>query len=326
MTVRAFFEVVKIKEVEPPFDTLHLKIFYPAQLIENQSPQKFSAILNSTQAPFPVVIFFNGVNCEAKSYQWLMENLAQTGLVVVSFNWIAENIPGNISLTPGIDVEKLQPNFYGTGITASALPALLIKLEELQHQGILAGKLNLQKVIIGGHSAGGRVAIESAKPQLFPQLAASFAYGAHTLAAVKFGYEPKTVLPLPDSLPLLLMGGTCDGVIANNTQLYGITERNPTYSIINTFTQGIKGGRGDSYLVLLEGANHFSLTYPYDRTTGTIFSDFPPTQPEKEIRSLISKIIILFINAHVKNKSQDLQELQQLLHQPNPLIYSYQNQ
>ncbi len=35
---------------------------------------------------------------------------------------------------------------------------------------------------------------------------------------------------MPDSLPLLLMGGTRDGVIANNTQLYGMTEKDPIYS------------------------------------------------------------------------------------------------
>jgi hypothetical protein len=326
MTIQAFFEAVKIKEAKPPFDTLHLKIFYPAQLKENGSPQNFGVIpVDSTSAPFPVVIFFNGVNCEAKSYQWLMEKLAATGLVVVSFNWIAENIPGMIGLTPGVQLEKLKPDFYGTGATASALPALLKKLNELQQKGILAGQLDLEKVIIGGHSAGGRVAIESANPDFFPQIVASFAYGGHTLAGKSLGYEAKTILPLPDCLPLLLMGGTRDGVIANNTQFYGMTKKDPIYSVVNTFSQGIKGGRKDSYLVLLEGANHFCITHPLDKTTGTVLSDFSATESETEIRSLISKIIILFINAHVKNKPQEREELQQLLNNPNHLIYLSQN-
>lgn len=325
MTIRAFFDAVKIEQAQPPLDTLHLKIFYPAQFNESQQVQNLGIIpADVTQAPFPVVIFFNGVNCEAKSYQWLMEELAETGLVVVSFNWIAENLPGLIGLTPGVDVEKLKPDSYGTGVTASALPALLAKLEQLQQQGILAGKLDLEKVIIGGHSAGGRVAIESANPEFFPQIAASFAYGAHTMAGVDFGYEPKTILPLPDSLPLLLMGGTCDGVIANSTSRYGMTEKDPTYSVIQTFSEGIKGGRKDSYLVLLEGANHFSVTSTFDDTTGRGFLDFPSTQSEIEIRSLIAKIIISFINAHVRDQSQDLQLLQQILTLSNPLINSYE--
>lgn len=325
MTIRAFFEAVKIEQAQPPYDTLHLKIFYPAQFNQSEQEQNLGIIPAApAQAPFPVVIFFNGVNCETKSYQWLMEKLARRGLVVVGLNWIAENIPGIIGLTPGVDVEKWKPNLYGTGATASALPALLTKLEQLQQQGILAGKLDLEKVIIGGHSAGGRVAIESANPDFFPQIAASFAYGAHMLGGVNFGYEPKTVLPLPDSLPLLLMGGTCDGVIANSTQRYGMSERDSTYSVMQTFSEGITGGRKDSYLLLLEGANHFSLTHPLDETTRRAFLDFPPTQSETKIRSLITDIIILFINAHVRHQPQALQKLQQLLTTTHPLIHSYQ--
>ncbi len=324
MTIRALFEAVKIESAQPPYDTLHLKIFYPAEFKQSEAEQNFGIIpADMAQAPFPVVIFFNGVNCELNSYQWLMEKLALTGLVVIGFNWIAENLPGIISLSPGVDIEQWQPNRYGTGVTASALPALLTLLERLQQQGILAGKLDLNKIIIGGHSAGGRVAIESANPNFYPQIIASFAYGAHTLGGINFGYEPKTVLPLPDSRPLLLMGGTCDGVIANSTQRYGMTEKDPTYSLLHTFSEGLTGGRKDSYLVLLEGANHFSITHPFDPTTGRAFLDFPSSQPEAEIRSLITELLTLFINAHVRAKPQALPKLQHLL-TTNPLIHTHQ--
>ena len=324
MTIRAFFEAIKIESAQPPYDTIHLKIFYPAEFQESKAEQNFGVIpADTTQAPFPIVIFFNGVNCELNSYQWLMEKIALTGLVVIGFNWIAENLPGIIGLTPGVDIKQWQPNSYGTGVTASALPALLNKIEQLQQRGILAGKLDLNKIIIGGHSAGGRVAIESANPNFYPQIIASFAYGAHTLGGINLGYEPKTVLPLPDSRPLMLMGGTCDGVIANNTQRYGITEKDSTYSLLHTFSEGLTGGRNDSYLVILEGANHFSMNYPFDATIGSSFLDFPSSQPDSKIRSLITELLILFINAHVRNEPQALVKLQQLL-TTNPLIYTHQ--
>ncbi|MEH2010838.1 alpha/beta hydrolase family protein [Nostoc sp.] len=205
MTVRAFFEAAKVEGIQSPYDTIHLKILYPAQIPENQL-EKSTGIepANPENAPFPVVILFNGFNCDAQQYQWLAVKLAERGLVVVLFNWITESLSGVISLTPGIDFEKMKPTIYRTAPTASALPALLAKLEQLQNQGILAGMLDLQRIILGGHSAGGIVSIENADPRFFPEVVASFAYGASSTGFPIMGYEPGTILPLPDSLPLLI--------------------------------------------------------------------------------------------------------------------------
>jgi len=136
-------------------------------------------------------------------------------------------------------IKNLAPDIYGTAPTASALPSLLLALARLNSEGVLASLLDLEQVILGGHSAGGRVAIlvpggfanESANPSFFPQVVAAFAYGAHTAAIVQLGYEAGTILPLSDALPLMLIGGTCDGVIANNSSLYGVTWERPTIPI-----------------------------------------------------------------------------------------------
>jgi len=242
---------------------------------------------------------------------------------VITFAWVAENLPGVVALTPGVDVEAWSPHNYGKKATASALPALLQELENLQTESLLSGLLDLQRVVLGGHSAGGRVAIESASQNFFPHLAGAFAYAAHTAGGVNNGYEPGTILALPDSLPLLLLGGTQDGVIANSSHRYGIDWETATTPILRTFQEGISGGRGDSYLVCLEGANHFSITHPLDSTTGRTFLDFPATQPEPEIRSLIAKIIGLFIQGHIVQGETSLekrQELQNLLSLNQPLI------
>jgi hypothetical protein len=301
MNIRAIFQAAKVENGVSPYDTIQLKVFYPAQLSGSPKEQDLGIVpADSHQAPFKVVILFNGINCGAELYQWLAVKLAARGLVVVTFSWVAQNLPGMVALTPGVDIKMLAPNTYGTGPTASALPSLLTALESLQAEGVLAGLLDLQQIILGGHSAGGRVAIESASPLFFPQVAAAFAYGAHTAGIVQLGYAPGTILPLPDMLPLMLIGGTCDGVIAKSSDRYGVSWEQATTPVTRTFEEAIAGGRNDSYLLLLEGANHFSIADPFDSTTGRPFLDFPATQPEDRLRSLMAEAIGLFIDTHVR--------------------------
>lgn len=325
MNVRALFQAVTVPGVAAPYNTIHLKVFYPARSSGSESEQNMGVVpADSQQAPFKIVILFNGINCGAELYQWLAIRLAERGLVVVTFSWVAENLPGFVALTPGVDIEMLMPQRYGTGPTASALPSLLAALDRLQQTGVLAGLLDLDQIVVGGHSAGGRVAIESASPAFFPAVKAAFAYGAHTAAAVQMGYEAGKVLSLPDTLPLLLMGGTCDGVIAQSSHRYGVSWDEATTPVQRTFTEAIAGGRGDCYLLLLEGANHFAIADPLDATTGRPFLDFPAAQPADQLRSLMAETIGLFIEAHVCSQPTARQELARLLNTPHPLIAKFE--
>jgi hypothetical protein len=318
MSVRSLFHAVKVADATTPHDTLHLQVFYPGMSDRPLAQGMGNLPADPQQAPFPIVIFFGGIDCGAESYRWLAVKLAAWGLVVVTFNWIAENLPGIVALTPGVELKNLAPNIYGTAPTASALPALLAGLMTLNSHGVLAGLLDLERVILGGHSAGGRVAIESANPSFYPQVVASFSYGAHTAAIVQLGYAAGTILALPAALPMMLIGGTCDGVIANNGSLYGLTWERPTTPIELTF-QATIGGDNDRYLLLVEGANHFTIADPVDPTIGTADLDFPATQSAQS-RDVIAEAIGLFIDSHVRCQVQSIAALDRLLGSKNPAI------
>ena len=324
MVVRAFFQAAKVENAPSPYDTIHLKIFYPATTAEGDRPSSMSLPADRDLSPFKIVIFFNGFNCSNEAYQWLAVKLAQQGLVVVTFNWVTKDFPNMVSLTPGVKIEMLEPDNYGTGITASALPTIFTVLDNLQQEGILAGLLDLDKVILGGHSAGGKAAIESAQPKFYPQIAAAFAYGAHSGGGVKLGYEPNTFLPLPDDTPLLLIGGTRDGVVDSNSDNYGITYPEPTFPLKRTFADAIAGVRDDSYLLLLEGANHFSIAQKSDPTVGIPLRDYEATQPAEQFQELMAKAIGLFIDAHVNFQPAALKSIEQMLVTKNPLIASFE--
>ena len=320
MIVKSFWRATKVKNAQPPYDTIHFKVLYPGSTSNSQQSSSSDPAAHD-KAPFPVVIFFNGINCSLAMYEWLALKLTARGLVVILFDWLAENIPGSISLTPGVNLAAFSPEVYGTIPSASALPILLAELENLQSEGILAGLLDLQKIVLGGHSAGGRIALENAEPKFFSQVAAAFSYGAHSAAAIQLGYPQGTILPLPSSVPMLLLGGTRDGVIAKNSHRYGMSKWETTATpVIRTFKEAISGGRDDSCLVVLEGANHFSIADRLDSTLEVAALDFPPTQPENEIRLVMASTISLFIDAVVRQQSAASEQLQQLLKADNPLI------
>jgi hypothetical protein len=324
MTIRAFWKAIKVENAQPPYDTIQLKVFYPASTSDNQ--QTFSSNqADQAKAPFPVVIFFSGVNCNLTMYEWLALELGSRGLIIVLFNWLAENIPGSVSLTPGVDLAAFSPDVYGTIPSALALPSLLTELEQLNTVGILANLLDLQKIVLGGHSAGGRVALENANSQFFSQVAAAFSYVAHTAAPIQIGYDPNTILSLPSSVPMLLIGGTHDGVIANNSSMYGINAwETPATPVIRTFKEAISREQGDCYLVLLEGANHFSLVDRLDSTLQVAALDYPPTQPQAQIRSIIGSVVGLFIDLHVRQQSRASSQLERLLEDNNSLVASFE--
>jgi len=291
--IRAFYRSAKVDGAPAPYDTLTLKVYYPALFGDTPQERNTGTIpADTTHAPFPVIIFFPGVNVDIASYAWLAIELAKHNNVVVLFSWIAEDFPGSVSLTPGMDLNFIKPDTYGTGPSANALPAILDEMQRLNQSGLLAGLLDLNRIFLGGHSAGGTMALLNTNRAWFPQVQGAFTYGAHSGASTMLGFPPATVLPLHDC-PLLIMGGTRDGVIESSSHRYALDGKGtPTLLLERTFHEGAKK---DSALVIFEGANHFLAAYPHDDTTGRGFLEQASAESEADVRRLMIELVSTFI-------------------------------
>jgi hypothetical protein len=304
--IRSLYHATHLPGATRPHDSLHLKVYYPAAASGSQA-ERMSGIIpaDTRQAPLPVLIFCNGINVGSESYHWLAVQLAATNLAVVLYNHIAPTLPNVIGLTPAIDLARVRPDTYGSGPTCPAIQPILEALRHLNESETspLHHALDVDTVILGGHSAGGTVALHNGL--FFPSVKAVFAYAGHTQASTMLGFAPGTVLKIAHK-PTLLLRGDQDGVIAASRGRYG-TETEDKDPVARTFDEAYQGpGRGEAYDVLIAGANHFSIVYPLDETTGRSFLDQPTTRADADIRADIFALLNAFIEKHIRRKNLEL--------------------
>lgn len=294
--IRSLYHAVRLPHAPAPHDTLHLKVYYPARPA-NTDQERMTGIIpaDRARAPLPVVLFLNGINVGIEGYHWLACGLAERGLVVVLYTHVAETLPGVVGLTPALDLSRVRPDTYGTGPTCPAIAPVLAALQELNSQPAspLAGVLDLDCIILGGHSAGGTLALQNS--QFFPAVRAVFTYAAHTQASTLLGFAPGTILPVA-AKPTLLISGDGDGVIAASRVRYGAASE-AADPVALTFERALTAN-GASYWVQVAGANHFALVHPQDDTSARAFLDQPMTRPAEVIRQHLLSLITGFIRAH----------------------------
>lgn len=293
--IRALFQATKLPNATSPYDVLHLKIYYPAMPI-NSDTERMSGVIpaDKSSAPMAVVIFFNGINVGIESYHWLAVKLAEANIVTVMYTHVAETLPNVIGLTPSIDLARVKPDTYGSGATCPAIQPILDSLSKLNdnEKSPLYQALDVNNIILGGHSAGGTVALQNA--QFFEQVKAVFVYAGHTMASTMLGFAAGTVLKIA-SKRTLLMRGDRDGVIAASRVRYGTDEQSPD-PVEKTFDEAYQSSAGsEAYDVLIEGANHFAVAHPLDETTGRFFLDKEMTRPADEVREQIADLVLAFI-------------------------------
>ncbi|WP_378738055.1 alpha/beta hydrolase family protein [Nocardia brasiliensis] len=287
---------------DAPFDTAHLKVYYPA-VASGTDTERLSGVFahDPADAPYPVVVFLSGVNVGQDSYRRFATAIAESGFVVVTFDRVAELFGGQRGLTPGVDLAAARPDAYGTRPTCPTIGAVLGALTQLNDLPPLRGALDLDRIALGGHSAGGTVVLQSAR--FFPGVGAVFAWGAHTMVATMLGWAPGTVLPAQVACPVLLGVGTNDGVINGSADRYGEDGADRPDPVGRTFAEALPDGA--HLLAVVEGANHFGIA-DADPTAARAFLDGPDEAPAL---APFAELTSAFLRAHLRGSAEAKAEL-----------------
>ena len=303
MMVRSVYAAGVLENRAAPFDRVQMRVFYPAEFTGTQQ-ERMSGMLPVASGVdrLPIVVFLPGVNVTIDSYRWFAEFLAARGFVVV-LPWVIESMsPGVTAMTAGVDRAASSPAELGSRPACFALSAVLSALEELDSSGSpLAGHLDLSNVAFGGHSAGGSMALLSSSARWFPSLRCTFTFGAHLLGSQLAGWEPGSVMTInDDSVPLLLIAGTNDGVVAASAGRYGETAETREDPMRRTFARGLPDPvHACSHMVLIDGADHFAIVNPLDPTAARSFLE-PSTPTDAPLhRNLICALSESFLRSHL---------------------------
>ncbi len=293
--VRAIFRSVRVPGLTAPNDTAHVKIYYPGASTHGEAERNSGMVACAKGAgPYPVVILFPGINVGPEGFAWLAHFLVARGFVVVTYSLIGEEFPGLVSLTPGLDLSALGPNDYGMRPSSLALQPILDDLAVCHQTGLLAGQLDLARIALGGHSAGGTTALVNANPAWFKGVRSVFAYGAHTAAATMLGHPEGTMNAICPQVAVMILGGDADGVIAQSAARYGDPVGDTMGRVVATFDQALSRDNNDCYLAILKGCNHFSIAHPLDHATGRGFLDQSETL--SNARELLGALIGAFLS------------------------------
>lgn len=294
--VRVRHGVAEVRDAEAPCDRLFYRLFYPA-ISTGAAHERQTGQLppDPSKAPWPVVVFMNGINVGPESYLWLATRLAQAGIATMTFAHIGETMPGELSLSPGLDISALTPAEVGTRPSSTTASALIEAIATESQHGPLAGSVDPDRVAFGGHSAGGTAALLNARREWFPNIRAAFAFAGHTVPAALLGHPVGTVLDVDPGVPALLLGGTRDGVIAASAVRYeadgDTVEHDP---ITLTFEHGVAAP--GSTLAFVDGAGHFTCCDPHDPTTARGFLEDDADDRESERRELVAQLVTEFLS------------------------------
>lgn len=302
--VRSRFTAVRVRGAAEPHDTAAVRLYYPAAPSGSDSERQTGELdADRSRAPLPVVVFLSGINIGSEAYRWLAVALVEAGYAVATFDHVGELMPGSHGLSPGLDLGALTPDAFGSRPCATAVGPLLDALEVMNSTEPLDGLLDLSRVALGGHSAGGTVALLNARPEWFNGVSAVFSYAGHTVPVDALGHPAGTVLPI-GHVPALIAAGEIDGVMAASADRYGEEVGSSAHSPVRrTFDAGV-GEDVPALEVVMAGANHLAVCHPVDPTSARGFLEPPPVVDPSATRAALAEVLLAFLDRHLRGDTR----------------------
>jgi len=293
------------------------KLYYPA--LNDPQPDTTSTVYfppDTSEAPYPVLIFQPGANTNLEQYTWLYEHISSYGYIVISFNEMGGG--------PGASENNLENLIMSFSLgfpnpTVTAILQFLNKAntqENFPNNFLLQGMIDTSRFAIGGHSFGGAIALFSGMKSFYqPEglLKAVFTYGVHLFSST----EPITLFDANIDVPLLDMAGTRAGV-GDGKDTTG-AERTEAERVKLTFERAIPEGNNYSYLLLVRNANHSNFANSADPTVDRSFQEQqhcqnPLVLPSKKAHRIFKNYIVAFLKTYVEDSSEAKSILEKASH------------
>jgi len=285
--------------------SLRVTLFYPADPRDLPGAKLTGILPIASPGRLPAVVIMPGINVTPDSYRWMASELAATGFVVAVYSLVEDLGPLGHGITPGFDLAALAPEALGTRPSASVLGDVI---DLVTGDPLLGDHVDPDRLALGGHSAGGTMALQNAQPAWFPGIRAAFAYAGHTMAATRLGYGEAAIMPIPSATPLLLLSGANDGVIAASRDRYRSGD-GPHDPVRSTLEEAVTADSGDCWFVELADGTHFTACHPIDHTSARSFLEPADPPGQTAARRLLADLVLAFLVEHLNGGPSTLGDL-----------------
>jgi pimeloyl-ACP methyl ester carboxylesterase len=291
------------KKVEPYMDFIKLRSktiaaagnlpsFFPSHLNLVKTNSYLEIPCKNKKSGLPIVVFSHGITGSRHLHQTLFEHLSSQGYVVVALD---HSYDCNLTIFPDGRVADYRSEITGHPDSIKIrnqqimtrtkdIIFVLNQITKIHHGDLkskLNGKLNLEKIAVGGHSYGGATAIHSAKTD--KRIKTCFVLDGW------INPIPKTTIEQGLQKPILSMGRPS----------WKESDYPDNYNLLN---QLFSNSSAPSYNIIIKNTLHLDYTdIPLYSPIIKYVMDVGDLQPATS-QKLINNLIFTFLESHLLDK------------------------